>query len=138
MTNTNTNATTTTTTTEAPAQKAYAKYLTMSPDQVIKEVGGTDRGAISKAIRELAAMGATKGEIAKMTNRRFQQVRNILLQPLKTQQPSAPTTISSAPAIVIAAAPGETKIEKSAPAPESKVEQPKVVAPAPKGFTKKS
>lgn len=44
----------------------------------IKECGG-----VSQAIRKLDAEGMKRGDIAKKLNKRYQHVRNVLIQPLK-------------------------------------------------------
>lgn len=45
--------------------------------------GEMTRGAVSKTIRQLAADGHTTGTIAKMLNKRYQHVRNVLTTPAK-------------------------------------------------------
>lgn len=42
-----------------------------------------DQGGVSKAIRQLAKDGKSRGEIAKLLDKRYQHVRNVLIQPLK-------------------------------------------------------
>lgn len=66
--------------TKSTKTPALDKYRTMGPAQTIKELGGTDRGAISKAIRYLLALGGSTGEIALIVNKRFQHVRNVKVQ----------------------------------------------------------
>jgi hypothetical protein len=41
----------------------------------------------SGVFRALAALGKSKGEIAKMTGKRYQHVRNVLITPLTGQKP---------------------------------------------------
>ncbi|TXH42031.1 MAG: hypothetical protein E6Q97_36440 [Desulfurellales bacterium] len=65
------NQVTTTTTTET----------TFDGAQYIKECG-----SVSSAIRKLHSEGKTRGEIAKMLNKRYQHVRNVLLTPLKKKE----------------------------------------------------
>ncbi len=40
-------------------------------------------GSVSGAIRGLAAEGKSRGDIAKMLNKRYQHVRNVLITPVK-------------------------------------------------------
>lgn len=47
-------------------------------ESYIKECGG-----VSKAIRKLTNAGFERGEVAKMLNKRYQHVRNVLITPLK-------------------------------------------------------
>jgi len=42
-------------------------------------------GSVSKAIRTLIGLGFTKSETANMLGKRYQHVRNVLLNPLKNQ-----------------------------------------------------
>lgn len=69
------------------AKKYEGKY-----DALLKE-----HGNVSKVIRFLAAQGCTKGEIAKITGKRYQHVRNVLITPVGKQ-----TSSSTAPATATA------------------------------------
>ena len=40
-------------------------------------------GGVSKAIRQLTDAGFSRGEVAKMLNKRYQHVRNVLITPIK-------------------------------------------------------
>lgn len=40
-------------------------------------------GSVSALIRELSAAGKSRGTIAKMTGKRYQHVRNVLITPIK-------------------------------------------------------
>ena len=42
-------------------------------------------GNISQTIRGMSAEGMTKGQIAKILGKRYQHVRNVLIQPLKKE-----------------------------------------------------
>lgn len=42
-----------------------------------------DCGSVSAAIRKLHADGKSRGEIAKLLNKRYQHVRNVLITPVK-------------------------------------------------------
>jgi hypothetical protein len=42
-----------------------------------------DQGGVSKAIRTLTDLNYTRGEVAKMLNKRYQHVRNVLITPIK-------------------------------------------------------
>lgn len=42
-----------------------------------------DCGSVSAAIRKLASEGKSRGEIAKLLNKRYQHVRNVLITPVK-------------------------------------------------------
>ena len=41
------------------------------------------QGGVSKAIRTLTDLGYSRGEVAKMLNKRYQHVRNVLITPIK-------------------------------------------------------
>lgn len=43
-------------------------------------------GSVSAAIRKLTAEGKKRGEVAKLLNKRYQHVRNVLTTPLKKVQ----------------------------------------------------
>jgi len=40
-------------------------------------------GSVSAAIRKLTSEGKSRGEIAKLLNKRYQHVRNVLITPVK-------------------------------------------------------
>lgn len=42
-----------------------------------------EHGGVSKAIRALTAKEYSRGEVAKMLNKRYQHVRNVLITPIK-------------------------------------------------------
>jgi hypothetical protein len=42
-----------------------------------------DAGSVSSAIRKLIADNYSRGEVAKMLNKRYQHVRNVMITPLK-------------------------------------------------------
>jgi hypothetical protein len=88
MTNTNTQANVQVNTGETAMDKRFKELEAMGPEKVIISTGGKDRGNISKAIRRLHGEGFSKGQIAKLTGKRFQHIRNVLVQPLK----AAPTS----------------------------------------------
>lgn len=60
-------------------------YTGLTSEQIFQQIAGgeTQRGAVSKTIRQLHADGFTTGNIAKMLNKRYQHVRNVLTEPLK-------------------------------------------------------
>lgn len=60
-------------------------YIELTSEQIFNKVSGGElmRGAVSKTIRQLHSEGFTTGQIAKMLNKRYQHVRNVLTQPLK-------------------------------------------------------
>jgi hypothetical protein len=41
-----------------------------------------EQGGVSKAIRSLVAKGLKYGEVAKMLNKRYQHVRNVMITPV--------------------------------------------------------
>lgn len=43
----------------------------------------TEHKTVSGVIRHLASTGMSRGDIAKVTNKRYQHVRNVLVTPLK-------------------------------------------------------
>jgi hypothetical protein len=58
-----------------------AKFKAMAVDQVWSHFGGQDgRGHVSKAIRYLTAIGFDRSEVAKLTGKRYQHVRNVLVE----------------------------------------------------------
>ena len=53
-------------------------------DQLWELFGGElIRGNVSSVIRHLSSLGYTRGQIASMTGKRYQHVRNVLTEPLK-------------------------------------------------------
>jgi hypothetical protein len=66
-------------------QAAAADYAELDAAGIFTKVAGGEqmRGAVSKTIRQLAAEGFTTGQIAKMLNKRYQHVRNVLHEPAK-------------------------------------------------------
>lgn len=73
--NTNTN-----TSTVPTSNGKFDRFMEIGPDATIRELGGSERGCINRAIRYLHAEGASKGTIAKLLNKRFQHIRNVLHQ----------------------------------------------------------
>lgn len=61
----------------------------MTPAELINQYGG-----VSNAIRALAAQGIERGQIAKMLDKRYQHVRNVLITPVKN--PKKPVEMSQA------------------------------------------
>lgn len=43
-------------------------------------------GSVSAAIRKLTEEGKSRGEVAKLLNKRYQHVRNVLITPIKKQK----------------------------------------------------
>lgn len=70
------------------AKKFDGKY-----DQLLKE-----HGNVSKVIRYLAGSGLSKGEIAKVTGKRYQHVRNVLITPLTTKPTATSNVVPATPA----------------------------------------
>lgn len=65
--------------TEAPVIQAVPTTIQpINMDEAVKE-----HGSISGVIRYLAAQGHKRGPIAKMTGKRYQHVRNVLVTPVK-------------------------------------------------------
>lgn len=57
------------------------KFVDMTQDQLWANFGGRDkRGVVSQAIRYLNALGFTKSKIADLTGKRYQHVRNVLVE----------------------------------------------------------
>jgi hypothetical protein len=52
--------------------------VTFNSESYIKECG-----SVSAAIRKLDSEGKKRGEIAKLLNKRYQHVRNVLITPIK-------------------------------------------------------
>jgi hypothetical protein len=78
--------TATKTTTVAPAAKGNTKPLS---DKAKQYEGKWDEllkthGNISKAIRFLHSEGLARGEIAKISGKKYQHVRNVLITPVGT------------------------------------------------------
>ena len=58
-------------------------FSKLSTKDIFDHFGGEmSRGGVSKTMRALSAEGYTTGQIAKMLNKRYQHVRNVLTQPL--------------------------------------------------------
>lgn len=57
----------------------------LKSEEIFDKVAGGEmiRGGVSKTIRELHSCGFTTGQIAKMLNKRYQHVRNVLTEPTK-------------------------------------------------------
>lgn len=64
--------------TETPADQVKGPYDGQTPAEVIKKFGG-----VSQAIRGLYAEGFSRSQIAKLTDKRYQHVRNVLITPVK-------------------------------------------------------
>lgn len=57
------------------------KFATMTTTEVWNHFGGQEgRGNVSKAIRYLTAIGFDKASVAKLTGKRYQHVRNVLVE----------------------------------------------------------
>lgn len=61
--------------------QAKIEYLTITDEmtQIVNDPNLT----MSSKIRTLASMDVPRGQIAKLVNRRYQHVRNVLITPLK-------------------------------------------------------
>jgi hypothetical protein len=74
------------TTTEAQVEVVASTHTHNLPmdgskgEEFIKEQGG-----VSKAIRTLTQDGHKRGVVAKMLNKRYQHVRNVLITPIKKE-----------------------------------------------------
>jgi hypothetical protein len=55
--------------------------------ELIKEHGG-----VSKAIRHFDSQGMSRGDIAKVLNKRYQHVRNVLITPIKKVETTTEST----------------------------------------------
>ncbi len=65
----------------------------LTSEEIFNQFGGEmTRGGVSKAIRGLSSEGYSTGAIAKMLNKRYQHVRNVLTQPLKKTEEPATTS----------------------------------------------
>ena len=64
--------------TEPVSEPTTTSEPTFDKDQYIKE-----SGSVSAAIRKLSAEGKTRGQIAKLLDKRYQHVRNVLVTPVK-------------------------------------------------------
>lgn len=70
--------------TERKAEKE--KWLKHTPETFWVEFGSQQiRGQVSRAIRHLDAIGLARAEIAKVTGKRYQHVRNVLTEDAKAQ-----------------------------------------------------
>ncbi|MGD9726400.1 MAG: hypothetical protein AB7L09_21565 [Nitrospira sp.] len=60
-------------------------YGAMTPEQIFNLLGGGEmsRGGVSRTMKALAAEGYTTAQIAKLLNKRYQHVRNVLKEPAK-------------------------------------------------------
>ncbi len=58
-------------------EEVVLDFTTMNPDEIFEHFGN-----ISKSIRGLNKLEYSRGEIAKMLNKRYQHVRNVLITPL--------------------------------------------------------
>lgn len=57
-------------------------FTSMSSTEIFDHFGGEFlRGNVSRTIRELSALNFTTSQIAKMLNKRYQHVRNVLTEP---------------------------------------------------------
>jgi len=66
------------------SKQTKVDFLTMSPTEVFDHFGGELlRGNVSRTIRELSNQGLTRAQIAKVTGKRYQHVRNVLTEPAK-------------------------------------------------------
>lgn len=62
-------------------------YVGKTSGELFAMFGGeSSRGAISTAIRTLTAVGFSRGETAKMLNKRYQHVRNVLIEAARSQE----------------------------------------------------
>jgi hypothetical protein len=65
-------------------------YVNKSAEEIFGMFGGEQsRGAISTAIRTLISVGFSKGETAKMLGKRYQHVRNVLIETAKSDETKA-------------------------------------------------
>ena len=63
------------------------KFKSMTLDQRWDHFGGKDkRGVVSEAIRYFAAIGFTRGQIADLLNKRYQHVRNVLVEDARAKK----------------------------------------------------
>jgi hypothetical protein len=68
------------------SNQSYKKedFLNLTSEEIFTMFGGELlRGNVSNVIRELSSIGFTRGQISKMLNKRYQHVRNVLIEPLK-------------------------------------------------------
>jgi hypothetical protein len=64
-----------------PHAEERAKFVKMTTQEVWNFFGGQDaRGNINKAIRHLTAIGFDRASVAKITGKRYQHVRNVLVE----------------------------------------------------------
>lgn len=64
-------------------------FSKMTPNEIIAHFGG-----VSVAIRELDRMKYERGQIAKMLEKRYQHVRNVLITPVKNPKQTKVIEIS--------------------------------------------
>ena len=71
-------------TNETDRKAEKEKWLKYTPETFWVEFGSEQiRGQVSRAIRHLDAIGLTRAEIAKVTGKRYQHVRNVLTEDAK-------------------------------------------------------
>lgn len=75
-----TQAITTTQVAVAPAKPAIKEWTQDEKDAAVKQ-----HGSWSNVFRALTRDGKTKGEISKLTGKRYQHVRNVLITPLTSK-----------------------------------------------------
>jgi TRAP-type uncharacterized transport system substrate-binding protein len=68
-------------TTAAAVEATETKKVEFNQATYDKLLG--DHKTVSGVIRHLASTGMSRGDIAKTTGKRYQHVRNVLVQPLK-------------------------------------------------------
>jgi hypothetical protein len=109
---------------EPTAGKVYTEeqkpYLNKSSVELFSMFGGEQsRGAISLAIRTLTAVGFSRGEVAKMLNKRYQHVRNVLIEAARSAESNERKKTIAARNVTLAS----VNIQSS----ESESESPKTV-----------
>jgi hypothetical protein len=67
--------------TEAQVSQTKTYPYAIDGTQATKAI--EEHGGVSKAIRALTAKEFSRGEVAKMLNKRYQHVRNVLITPIK-------------------------------------------------------
>lgn len=67
------------------------QFIAMTQDQLWAFFGGANtRGVVSKAIRHLNAVGFTRSKIADLTGKRYQHVRNVLVEDARMAKNNEP------------------------------------------------
>lgn len=66
---------------ETAATETKAFVIPMDGSGAVQYI--KDAGGVSKAIRSLTDLNYSRGEVAKMLNKRYQHVRNVLITPIK-------------------------------------------------------